>query len=93
MDDPLGTAYGLVRCANLELLSRNDQTGKALDLGMQGLDLEAMFSDLGVSPAPVQPAGGPADSLAAAATLLATQRSRVPLAMVALIDSLQRQVA
>ena len=91
--DALSVAYGHIRVATRTLLDTPDPTGDALNWGLLGLDIEAAFDGLGVSPAVDVPEAAPTVALAAASDVLETIRGSVPLGVVAMVTDLRRQVS
>lgn len=89
----LGLAWGHVRNAAAGFLAVDDPSGECLFLAAECLDLEGLFSELGVAPEFVDESVDAAGSLDRAAAVLSAVRSGVPLAVWAALQALRARAA
>lgn len=85
----LGRALGHVRNAANAFWDAADPSGESLFLAADCLDVEGLFSELGVVPVVFDSDLGPLESLDRAAELLAAVRPAVPLAVWAAVQALR----
>ncbi len=95
MDAPggLGLAWGHVRNAAAAFLAVDDPSGECLFLAADCLDLEGLFSELGVAPEFVDETVDAIGSLDRAAAVLEAVRPGVPLAVWAGVQALRARAA
>jgi hypothetical protein len=95
MDAPggLGLAWGHVRNAAADLLVDDDPSGESLFLAAECLDLEGLFSELGVIPEFVDAGLDAVGSLDRAASALESVQPVVPLALWAALQALRTRAA
>lgn len=91
VEEVFGEALGHIRNATAELLGADDATGESLLLGIQGLELQEMLSD--VWPAYIPDDRPAAELLGEAERLLGEVIDSVPLAVWAALRSLREQVS
>ena len=95
MDGPVGLsrALGHVRNAASAFFAVDDPSSECLFLAAQCLDLEGLFSELGVAPEFVDEGLDAAGSLSRASFLLEEIRPVVPLAVWVAVESLRARAA
>jgi hypothetical protein len=95
MDAPggLGFAWGHVRNAASAFLAVDDPSSECLFLAVECLDLEGLFTELGVAPEFVDEGLDAAGSLSRASALLEEIRPVVPLAVWAAVQALRARAA
>ena len=95
MDGPVGLsrALGHVRNAASAFFAVDDPSSECLFLAAQCLDLEGLFSELGVAPECVDEGVDAAGSLSRASFLLEEIRPVVLLAMWVAVESLRARAA
>lgn len=95
MDGPveLSRALGHVRNAASAFFAVDDPSSECLFLAAQCLDLEGLFSELGVAPEFVDEGLDAAGSLSRASFLLEEIRPVVPLAVWVAVESLRARAA
>jgi hypothetical protein len=89
----LGLALGHVRNAASAFLAVDDPSSECLFLAAECLDLEGLFTELGVAPEFVDEGLDAAGSLSRASVLLEEIRPVVPLAVWAAMESLRARAA
>ena len=89
----LGRALGHVRNAATAFWDADDPSGESLFLAADCLDVEGLFSELGVVPDSVEPELDPLVSLNRAAAALDAVRPGVPLAMWAAVQAVLARAA
>jgi len=95
MDAPGGLefAWGHVRNATAAFLAVDDPSSECLFLAAECLDLEGLFTELGVAPEFVDEGLDAAGSLSRASALLEESRRVVPLAVWAALQALRARAA
>ena len=95
MDGPVGLsrALGHVRNAASAFLAVDDPSSECLFLAVECLDLEGLFTGLGVAPEFVDEGLDAAGSLSRASALLEESRPAVPLAVWAALQTLRARAA
>ena len=95
MDGPVGLsrALGHVRNAASAFLAVDDPSSECLFLAVECLDLEGLFTELGVAPEFVDEGLDAAGSLSRASALLEEIRPVVPLAVWAAVQALRARTA
>jgi len=95
MDAPedLGFAWGHVRNAAAAFLAVDDPSSECVFLAAECLDLEGLFTELGVAPEFVDEGLDAAGSLSRASALLQEIRPVVPLAVWVAVESLRARAA
>jgi hypothetical protein len=95
MDGPvgLGLALGHVRNAASAFLAVDDPSSECLFLAAECLDLEGLFTELGVAPEFVDEGLDAAGSLSRASALLEEIRPEVPPAVWVAVESLRTRAA
>ena len=95
MDGPvgLGRALGHLRNASAAFLAADDLSSECLFLAAECLDLEGLFTELGVAPEFVDEGLDAAGSLSRAWALLEEIRPVVPLAVWVAVQALRARAA
>ena len=89
----LARALGHVRNAVVAFVAAEDPSGESLFLAGDCLDLEGLFTDLGVEPELVDPGADARASLDSASDALAAARPAAPLALWAGLQAVRARAA